>query len=88
MDEGEFFFFCQFAGVVVGFRVRIAYQYSFGATRFYRINLDGRRGGRHHDGRRATEFLRRQCHACAWLPAEAAITPRFSTAVGRLTILL
>ena len=40
-----------------------------------RVDLDLRRGHRHHDHRAAAELLRRQRHALAWLPAEAQITP-------------
>ena len=49
VDEGEFLLALQFQRVVVGVGVAVAEQHDFGATSAHRVDLQLRRGDRHHD---------------------------------------
>ena len=75
--------------VRVGIAVRVAVQHDLRAARLDRGDLDVRRGHRH---RRSSPRSRAVCAAsatpCAWLPADAAMTPRARSAAVRCAILL
>jgi len=53
-----------------------------------RLDLDGRGGLRHHDQRGMPSRLEASATPWAWLPAEAAITPRARSAADSWTMRL
>jgi hypothetical protein len=62
-------------GVVVGVGVGVAVQHDLdvgAAARLDGIDLQGRRGGRHHDQRAAAEAARRQRHALGMVAGRGA----------------
>ena len=63
MDEGQTLLGFELAGMAVGLVEALAMQHDAPAEAAHRLNLDVRRGARHHDGRLDAELLCRQRHA-------------------------
>ena len=76
------------AGVRVGVVVGVAVQHDSAAEGAHGVDLDRRRGRRHDDHRAMPSAPPASATPCAWLPAEAAMTPRRRCAASSWRILL
>ena len=70
--------------VFVGAVVVVAMQHHFATEVAHRAHLDVRRGLRHHDDRGDAAALAASATPCAWLPADAQMTPRLRDRVRQV----
>jgi len=76
MDEGEPAVAGDLDGALIGVVEVVAVQLDLATEARHRLNLDVGGGLRHDDHRRDAAALAASATPCAWLPAEAQITPR------------
>ena len=86
-DQGVALQLGESAALAVGLIEAVAKQHDVAALTAHRVDLDVRRGLGHHDDRLDAELGGRQGDPWAWLPAEAAMTPRSFCSWVRVAIL-